>query len=276
MEIRYNLYLFSFSLCRRSAVRRANLVRGSMAKISEIAPDVYRISVYVPWADIQFNHFLVKDDEPLLFHTGLRGLFAELREAVSQIISLSDLRHIGFSHFESDECGSLNEWLAVAPNAKTVCSQVGALVCVSDFIGREARGLADGEVLATGKNRFRFCRTPHLPHGWDAGVLFEETHGTLLCSDLFHQQGDVEAMTNSDVVGRSRQALAAYQAGVLAEYVPYMPITSQNLQKLAALKPKTLGIMHGSSFNGDCVRALNELDGVYAEVFGRKTTQQKA
>jgi flavorubredoxin len=247
-----------------------------VAKITEIAPDVYRISIYVPPIDIQFNHFLMKDDEPLLFHTGLRGMFAEVRDAVSQIVKVSDLRHIGFSHFESDECGSLNEWLALAPNAKAVCSQVGALVCVNDFTGREAHGLADGEVLATGKHRFRFCKTPHLPHGWDAGVLFEETQGTLLCSDLFHQTGDVEALTASDVVGRSKQALIAYQGGVLAEYVPYTSITSQNLQKLAALKPKTLAIMHGSSFSGDCVRALNEMDGVYAEVFGRKTTAQNA
>lgn len=246
-----------------------------VAKISEIAPDVYRVSIYVPRADIQFNHFVVKDDEPLLFHTGLRGLFAEVRDAVSQIVNPNHLRHIGFSHFESDECGSLNEWLSIAPNAKAVCGQVGAQVCVNDFIGREARALSDGEILTTGKYQFRYCRTPHLPHGWDAGVLFEETQGTLLCSDLFHQAGDVEAVTHSDVVGRSRQAMIAYQAGVLAEYVPYTPITSQNLQKLAALKPKTLAIMHGSSFNGDCARALNDLDVVYAEVFGRKAAPPK-
>lgn len=246
-----------------------------MAKITEIAPDVYRVSIYVPWADIQFNHFVVKDDEPVLFHTGLRGMFPEVRDAVAQIVKLSDLRHIGFSHFESDECGSLNEWLGIAPNANAVCSQVGALVCVNDFIGREARGLADGEVLVTGKYRFRYCKTPHLPHGWDAGVLFEETQGTLLCSDLFHQAGDVEALTGSDVVSQSRQALMAYQAGVLAEYVPYTALTSQNLHKLADLNPKTLAIMHGSSFNGDCVRALRELDGVYAEIFGRKAVSRK-
>ena len=162
-----------------------------MAVISEIAPDIFRISIFAKWGDLQFNHFLVKDDEPLLFHTGLRGMHAEIREAVSKLINVSELRHIGFSHFESDECGSLNEWLAAAPNADVICSQVGALVCVNDFIGRESRALTNGGTFTTGKYRFRYCRTPHLPHGWDAGVLFEETQKTLLCSDLFHQAGDV-------------------------------------------------------------------------------------
>jgi hypothetical protein len=139
---------------------------------------------------------------------------------------------------------------------------------VNDFIGREARAFADGETLATGKYRFRHCHTPHLPHGWDAGVLFEETQGTLLCSDLFHQLGDVEPLTSADVVGRSRQALQEFQAGVLAEYVPYTPITALNLKKLADLKPKTLAIMHGSSFTGDCARALDDLNVVLRDVFG--------
>ena len=148
-------------------------------------------------------------------------MHAEMREAVSKLIKLSELRHISFSHFESDECGSLNEWLAAAPKADVICGQVGALVNVNDFIGRESRALTDGETLATGKYRFRYCRTPHLPHGWDAGVLFEETQGTLLCSDLFHQMGNVEPLTSADVVGRSHQAMKEYQAGILAEYVPY-------------------------------------------------------
>lgn len=241
-----------------------------MAEVAEIAPDVYRISVYVPRANLQFNHFLVKDDEPLLFHTGLRGMFPEVREALSRLIDPSQLRSISFSHFESDECGALNEWLAVAPHAEVVCSAVGALVSVNDFVGRQARGLEDGGTFATGKYRFRFCCTPHLPHGWDAGVLFEETHGTLLCSDLFHQTGDVEVLTESDVVGRSRQAMKEYQGGILAEYVPYTPLTSQNLQKLADLKPRTLAIMHGSSFRGDGAKALQDLDVAFREVFGAR------
>ena len=192
-----------------------------MAVTTEIAPNLYRISIFAPWAQLQFNHFLILDDEPLLFHTGLRRMHVEIREAVSKLIPLPELRHISFSHFESDECGSLNEWLAAAPKADVICGQVGGLVCVNDFTGRESRGLADGETFATGKYRFRYCRTPHLPHGWDAGVLFEETQKTLLCSDLFHQHGDVEAITTSDIVGRSHEAMKVYQAGLLAEYLPY-------------------------------------------------------
>jgi flavorubredoxin len=241
-----------------------------MAVITEIAPDTYRISIFAPWANLQFNHFLVKDDEPLLFHTGLRRMHAEIRDAVSKLLPISELRHISFSHFESDECGSLNEWLAAAPRADVICSQVGALVCVNDFTGREARGLADGQTFATGKCRFRYCQTPHLPHGWDAGVLFEETQKTLLCSDLFHQMGDVEPSTSSDIMGRSRQAMKEYQVGVLAEYVPYTPLTAKNLRKLADLKPETLAIMHGSSFTGDCARALDDLNVAYREIFGRQ------
>jgi flavorubredoxin len=151
-----------------------------------------------------------------------------------------------------------------------ICSQVGALVSVNDFIGRESRTLGDGQTFATGKYRFRYCQTPHLPHGWDAGVLFEETQKTLLCSDLFHQIGDVEPLTSADVVGRSHQAMKEYQAGVLAEYVPYTPLTAQNLKKLADLRPKTLGIMHGSSFTGDCARALDDLDVAFRDAFGRQ------
>src|SRR5215831_5735539 len=128
-----------------------------MAITTEIAPDLFRISIYAPWGDLQFNHFLIRDEQPLLFHTGLRGMFPEIHEAVSRLIRVDDLRHISFSHFESDECGSLNEWLAAAPKADVVCSQVGAMVSVNDFIGREAHALPDGEVFATGNYRFRYC-----------------------------------------------------------------------------------------------------------------------
>jgi flavorubredoxin len=239
-----------------------------MATTTEIAPSIYRVSIFADRFNLQFNHFLVKDDEPLLFHTGLRGMHAEVREAVSKLINLSELRHIGFSHFESDECGSLNEWLAAAPNADVICGEVAALISVNDFTGRKSRALADGGMFATGKYRFRYCGTPHLPHGWDAGVLFEETERTLFCSDLFHQIGDVEPLISADVVGRSREAMEEYQAGILAEYVPYTALTARNLKKLADLKPTTLAIMHGSSFTGDCVRALGDLDLMLKDVFG--------
>jgi flavorubredoxin len=248
---------------------KATRTRGDdMAEITEIAPNIFRISIFFERGNLQFNHFLVKDDEPLLYHTGLRRMHAEIRDAVAKLIDVAELRHIGFSHFESDECGSLNDWLAAAPRADVVCSQLGARVNVNDFIGRESRALADGETFATGKYRFRSCHTPHLPHGWDAGVLFEETQKTLFCSDLFHQAGDVEPLTSGDVVGRSRQALKEFQAGILAEYTPWTTATALNLKKLAALQPQTLAIMHGSSFTGDCVRALDDLEVALREIVG--------
>lgn len=240
-----------------------------MVSVTEIGPDLYRISLYVEEFDLQFNHFLVKDDEPLLYHTGLRAMFPEVRDAVASIVDLHQLRWICFSHFESDECGSLNRWLELAPSAEPVCSLVGALVSVNDFSIRPAKGLVDGEVLPTGKYRFRLCRTPHLPHGWDASVLFEETHKSLLCSDLFHQVGEVEPLTRSDVVGRSRQAMEEYQAGILADYAPYTHQTDELFQKLAALKPERLAIMHGSSFEGNGEQALRDLAIAFKEVFGK-------
>jgi flavorubredoxin len=239
-----------------------------MARIDEIAPDLYRVSIYMPQFDLQFNHFLIKDDEPLLFHTGMRRMFPEVRDAVAQVIDPAALRWISWSHFEVDECGALNEWLTVAPRAQAICSQVGAAVNIEDFAIRPPRGIAKGEVIETGGHTYRYVPTPHLPHGWDAGVLFEETNQTLLCSDLFHQTGDVEPLTESDVVGRSHQAMRNYQTGILADYVPYTHLTSRNLKKLAQLQPKTLATMHGSSFTGDCARALRELDTAMRDVFG--------
>ena len=239
-----------------------------MTTITEIGPDLYRISIYASDFSLQFNHFLVLDEEPLLYHAGLKGMFAPLRDAVATILEPSRLRWISFSHFESDECGGLNDWLGVAPSAQAACSDIGAMVCVNDFTGKPSKGMADGEVLETGKYRFRLCRTPHLPHGWDASVLYEETEGTLLCSDLFHQTGDVEALTNSDIVSRSVEAMKGYQAGVLADFAPYTHHTHQQFEKLMALKPKRLAVMHGSSFEGDCTKALSDLAIGFKEVFG--------
>ena len=236
--------------------------------VSEIAPDVYRISTYVPEIDMQFNQFLVKDEEPLLFHTGHRAMFPLVRDAVAGVVDPSKIRWLGFSHFEADECGALNEWLAVAPAAAPVCSVVGALVSVNDFASRPAKGLGDGELLSTGKYRFRFLQTPHVPHCWEAGLLFEEENRTLFSSDLFHQNGDVEALTESDVLGRVRQALVVGQAGPFADYMPYTRQTDGTLQRLADLKPKTIAAMHGSSFAGDGERALRDLAVVVREVLG--------
>jgi flavorubredoxin len=236
--------------------------------VTEIAPDLYRISTYVPEIDLQFNQFLVKDDEPLLFHTGMKVMFPMVRDAVARLIDPSRVRWVGFSHFEADECGSLNEWLQAAPAAQPVCSVVGALVSVNDFALRPARGMAAGEVLTTGKYRFRFMQTPHVPHCWEAGLLFEEVNGTLLCSDLFHQGGDVEPLTESDVVERARQTLVDYQASPLANYMPYTKHTDGILQGLADLRPRTVATMHGSAYAGDGERAVRDLAVVMREVLG--------
>src|SRR6185436_7354981 len=171
----------------------------STAQIHEIAPDLFRLSIYVPDFDMQFNHFLVRDEEPLLFHAGFRGMFPALREAVAKLIDPTQLRHIAWSHFESDECGSLNDWLSLAPRAQPVCTLIGKLVSVDDFSSRPAHGMAASDILNTGKYRYRFCGSAHIPHGWDAGVLFEETRKTLFCSDLFHHFGDAAPTTSSDL-----------------------------------------------------------------------------
>jgi flavorubredoxin len=236
--------------------------------VTEIAPDVYRISHYVPEIDLQFNQFLVRDDEPLLFHTGMKSMFPLVRDAVASVIDPSSIRWIGFSHFEADECGSLNEWLQTATAAQPVCSMLGALVSVNDFAIRPARGMTDGEVLGTGKHRFRFVQTPHVPHCWEAGLLFEETNGTLLTSDLFHQVGDVEPLTESDVIGRARKTLVDYQAGPMANYMPYTKNTDGIMQKLADLKPRTIAPMHGSSYIGNGEGAIRDLAIVMREVLG--------
>ncbi len=247
-----------------------------MPTISEIAPNVYRISVLMPEIDLQFNHFLIKDDEPLLFHTGLRRMFPLVREAVTKLIDPAQLRWISWSHFESDECGALNDWLAIAPNAEPACNLVGAMVNVNDFAVRPARILAAGEVLTTGKHRFRYVSTPQLPHGWDAGVLFEETDGTLLCSDLFHQGGEVEPLLHTSLLDRVEATLTAYQQGPLAGYVPYTQQTGRVLCKLAALKPRTLAVMHGSSFSGDCEREIFGLAEVMKRVLGTESSEAAA
>ena len=239
-----------------------------MATISEIAPDVYRICAHVPEIDLQFCQFLVKDDEPLLWETGMKQLFPVVREAVAKIIDPATLRWISFSHYEPDECGALNEWLDVAPLAQAVCSEVGAMVFVNDGARRPARGIGKNDVIETGRHRFRLYPTPHVPHGWDAAILFEETDRTLLCSDLFHHTGDVEPLTESEVVGRSRHAMQAMQASPLADYLPWTPKTQSRIEELAALAPRTCATMHGSAYRGDGARALRELSSAMREVLG--------
>lgn len=240
-----------------------------MTQVSEIAPDIFRISTFVPDFDLQFNQFLIRDDEPLLFHTGLRAIFPAVVDAVGALIQPGRLRWIGFSHVEADECGSLPEWQTLAPQATALCSLVGKLISVDDCLAiRPAKGLTDGETFSTGRYRFKFLHTPHMPHCWEAGFLFEETQRVLFCSDLFHQNGDVESLTRTDVIGRCRQALEDGQRGPLAWYMPYGTRTDQSLRRLAELAPTTLATMHGSTFVGDGTKAIGDLAVVLREVLG--------
>lgn len=228
------------------------------ARINEIADGIFRLSVRVdaiaPPAGFTFNHFLVLGDEPLLFHTGLRRMFPLLREAVGRLLPPERLRWIAFGHYEADECGAMNEWLAVAPQAGVAHGQTGCMVSLNDMADRPPRVLQDGEVIDLGKGRrVRYIDTPHIPHGWDAGVLYEEGSGTLLCGDLFTQIGDGLALTDTDIVGPSIAAEDLFRFSSLN------PGMGRTIRRLADIAPKTLALMHGPSFNGDCAAALRGL-----------------
>lgn len=241
-----------------------------MTTITEIAPDCFRLSTYFPDFDLQFSQFLVRDQEPLLFHTGMRQLFPVVRDAVARVLDPTTIRWIGFSHFEADECGALAEWQTLAPAATPICSFVAKVVSVDDVLAtRPARALADGEGFTTGRRRFRFLATPHVPHCWEAGLLFEETDRTLFCSDLFHQGGDCAPTTTDDVVARFRDTVESYQRGPLANYLPWTPHTAPTLERLAALAPRTLATMHGAAFIGDGAAALRAAAVMLGEVLGR-------
>lgn len=236
--------------------------------VTEIARDVYRISAFHEGFGIQFNQFLIDDDDPFLMHSGYLKMFDATREGVASVMDPSRLRWIGSSHFEADECGAINRWLESAPRAQPACSFVGAMVSMNDFADRPARALTDGEILEIGRHRLRFLATPHVPHGWDAGLFFDEADRTLFCSDLFFQPADPEPVTDSPIVGRAREAMVAGLASPLANDMPVTPYTDATLQRLAALEPRTLATMHGSSFRGDGGAALRELAAVIQEVLG--------
>ncbi len=238
-----------------------------MSQVTEIAPDIFKISTFIKEANVQFNQFIVRDEEPLLYHTGMKGLFTTIKEAVSELIDPSTIRWIGFSHFEADECGALSDWQEIAPTATAICSVVAKMVSVDDVVAaRPARALGDGEELSTGKYRFKFLQTPHVPHAWDAGHLFEKINGTLLCSDLFHQNGDVEPTTSSDIVGRFKKMLIEYQQGPFANYMPLTTKTENVLKGLASLRPSTIAPMHGSTYVGDGEKAIFDLAQAMKEV----------
>ena len=229
----------------------------SGTNIHEIADGIYRINtpVGLPGAgQFNFNQYLLIDDEPLLFHSGLRKLFPCVREAIATVMPLERLRYVGLSHFEADECGALNEFLAVAPQAVPLCGQVAALVSVNDYADRAARAMADGEELSLGRHRIRWFDTPHMPHGWECGLLMDTFTKTFFCGDLFTQGGAGEvALTESDILGPSE----AFRGPM--DYYAHAPNTHAVLEKLARASPTTLACMHGSAWRGDGAKLLREL-----------------
>jgi len=237
---------------------------GSGTNVTEIADGLFRISTPVPPevipGGLSFNQFLVLDDEPLLFHTGPRRMFQATRDAVRSVMPLERLRYVAFSHYEADECGALNEWLAAAPHSQPLCSQLAALVSVADVADRAPRGLADGETLSIGRRTLRWLDTPHVPHGMECGYLFDETDRALLCGDLFCQPG-----TSTPALTESASAIWE-PSEVMRQAFPYAPIRDAGtaVSRLAALEPRLLACMHGSSFKGDGATLLRQLGAALA------------
>jgi flavorubredoxin len=233
-------------------------------QVDEIADGVYRLSTFTDQVagGFTFNQFLVVGDDALLFHTGPRMMFPLVSAAVAKVVPLDRLRWVSFGHWEADESGALNQWLEAAPNAEVAVGTLGTLLSGTDQAIRPPRPpLADGEVLDLGGKQVRWIDTPHVPHGWDAGLLFEETTSTLFSGDLFTHTGAVPALTGNDVVGPAGAAEDMFRATCLTA------ATAPTIRRLAGLAPATLGIMHGSSFNGDCAGALESLADDYDRRF---------
>jgi len=231
--------------------------RASLTNIHEIASGIYRINTPVAIPNgpaFNFNQYLIADDEPLVFHTGPRKLFPLVAEAIGKILPVNSLRYIAFSHYEADECGSLNEFLAAAPNAVPVCSKVAAMVSVDDVADRPAKSLGDTETLSLGKHTLRWYDTPHLPHGWEAGLMMDLQTRTLFCGDLFTQGGGGETpITESDILAPSE----AFRSQM--DYFSHGPNTELLLERLAGDQPEVLACMHGSAYRGNGAAALRAL-----------------
>jgi flavorubredoxin len=234
-------------------------------RTSEVAEGVFRLSTLVaeiaPPAGFTFNQYLIAADQPLLFHTGPRHMFADICAAVERITPVSSLRWISFGHVESDECGSMNQWLAASPNAQVVHGATACMVSLNDLADRMPRVLSDGEVLDLGGKRARWIDTPHVPHAWESGLIYEETTGTLLAGDLFTHIGDGPAVTEDSIVEPAAQTEEVFKSTSLT------PHTAATIRRLAELKPRTLAVMHGSCFKGDGASELNRLADYYETAF---------
>ena len=224
-------------------------------RIAEVGDGIHQLTTHVPEMNFSFNQYLVTGDEPLLFHTGPRQMFPLVSEAVARVMPVDQLRWVSFGHVEADECGSMNQWLAAAPQSTVAQGMTGCMVSLNDLADRSPRALADGEVLDIGGHRMRWIDTPHVPHGWEAGVLYDETTKTLLCGDLFTQNGAFEPSSDADVVGPAIEAEDIYGAFSLA------PSTGTKLRELAELDIERMALMHGPVFGGDCKQALVDLAG---------------
>lgn len=230
-------------------------------EITEIGERIFRFSTFFSEiaapAGFTFNQFLIDAKEPLLFHCGPRAMFASVSQAMATLMPVARLRWISFGHVESDECGAMNQWLAAAPKAQIVHGQTACMVSLNDLADRPPRALDDGEVLDLGGRSVRYIDTPHVPHAWESGLIYEETTRTLFSGDLFSQVGQGPALTTDSIVAAAIAAEEAFQASALT------PATAPTLRKLAALKPARLAVMHGSSYTGDCCAALLELADFY-------------
>ena len=229
----------------------------SGTNLHEIAAGIFRINtpIQIPGGpEFNFNQYLIADDEPLLFHTGPKRMFPLVAEAIGAVLPLSSLRHVAFSHYEADECGSLNDFLAAAPQAQAVCGRIGAMVSVNDVAARPARALADGEVLAIGRHKLKWFDAPHVPHGWECGFMMETETRTLLCGDLFTQGGSgATPVTDADILEPSE----AFRLQM--DYYAHAPDTAATLERLAREAPRTLACMHGSAWRGDGAALLRAL-----------------
>jgi flavorubredoxin len=228
-------------------------------RVTEVAEGIYQLTTYVPEADFSFNQILVAGEEPLLFHTGPRQMFPLVSEAVAGILPAESLRWITFGHVESDECGSMNDWLGAAPQSTVAQSMTGCMVSLTDLADRAPRPLADGEVLDIGGHRMRWIDTPHVPHAWEAGLLYDETTRTLFCGDLFTRTGAYAPASTDDIMGPAIEAENIFRSSSLA------PSSGATLRRLADLDVATLALMHGPTFSGDCREALLDLADDYDE-----------
>ena len=231
-------------------------------RIDEIADGIYRISTpsdIVP-GGFTFNQFLIADEDPLLFHTGLRAMFPQVKEAIGRVLPIEKLRYVSFSHVEADECGALNQFLAAAPRAVPLCGGLAAMVSINDLADRAPRTMADGETLRLGRHEIRWHDAPHLPHSWESGLLSETTTRAFLCGDLFTHTGpNLQPVTETDILGPSEKLRAGMN------YYSHPADAAAQLRKLAATEPRTLALMHGSSWRGDGAKLLTELAGLLAK-----------